>query len=451
MRSVSVIGLGYLGVIQAIVLAESGHSVVAVDTDEGRIKTLSAGVAPFFEPELHERLAKVVELGNIRFVSDFGSWVQAVEIHFLCVGTPYSKDLGSIDDTSLFQVADEISADLRAGALVVGRSTVEVGTAQRLHEHLESKSVSPIRLAWNPEFLSEGTAFRDSFNPERVVIGSNDERALAMLVDLYSDPIYNNAPIVSMDLASAEIVKAAANSFLALKISFINGLSGMAGKAGANITKISHALGLDTRIGTKYLKSGLGFGGGCLPKDTLGFAQTAVILEQETFSRLLMTVLEINAEQVSASLSTVRDLIGDLSGKKICVLGATFKPNTDDIRSSQSLLLVSALLESGAKVSLHDPIGLSKVGLQHQNLYKEKEIGQAFSDADIVVLATEWDDYLDVDPRAYVTSVRRPLILDLRGSLSQETWVKHGWEFARLGEHSNPKDVTANQPNSERT
>jgi UDPglucose 6-dehydrogenase len=164
-----------------------------------------------------------------------------------------------------------------------------------------------------------------------------------------------------------------------------------------------------------------------------------------------MTVLEINAEQVLASLSTVRDLIGDLSGKKVCVLGATFKPNTDDIRSSQSLLLVSALLESGAKVSLHDPIALSKVRLEHQNLYKEKELGQAFFDADIVVLATEWDYYLDVDPRAYFTSVKRPLILDLRGSLSQETWVKHGWEFARFGDHSSPNDVSADHPKSERT
>ena len=431
-RSVSVIGLGYLGLIQAIVLAESGHQVTAVDTDKQKIKGLQMGIAPFFEPELVERMGRLRAGGNLNFTDNYDHWVSNTEIHFLCVGTPLSDDVDGLDTSYLYSAVDSISKDLIEDAIIVGRSTVEVGTADRLKSHLSSKVQKRFHMAWNPEFLSEGSAFKESFHPERIVLGVEDYVSREALLDLYSDKIYNGAPILTMDLSSSELVKVAANSFLAMKISFINGIAGVAESVGADINEISMAIGLDSRIGTKFLKSGLGFGGGCLPKDTSGLASSAASLGQDSFSRLLELTLEINRSRVFAAKETLLGFAGIDQSFTVCVLGATFKPNTDDIRGSQALELVRELLHDGVVVHLHDPVALEKVSIKHPGLKKFDSPQDAIFGSQIVVLATEWEEYLRLDPKSVTNGLESRRVLDLRNALDKKAWSASGWEILSI-------------------
>ena len=431
-RRVSVIGLGYLGLIQAIVLAESGHEVTAVDTDKEKIESLRLGLTPFFEPELKERMRRVKDNGNLTFTDNYETWVATTEIHFLCVGTPLAEDKSGLDASFLFNAVDSISKNLIEDAIIVGRSTVEVGTAERLKRHLSSKVEGQFHIAWNPEFLSEGSAFKESFNPERIVLGVEGDLPKNALVDLYSDKIYNGAPILTMDLASSELVKAAANSFLAMKISFINGIAGLSESVGADVNKISLALGLDSRIGNKFLKSGLGFGGGCLPKDTIGLASSAASLGQGSFSRLLELTLEINRGRVLAAKETILSVMVPDAPIAVCVLGVTFKPNTDDLRGSQSLELIRELLAADAIVNLHDPVALEKVEISHPNLKKFDSSRDAILGSNIVVLATEWEEYLTIDPKSLPNDSGPRTVLDLRNVLDKQNWADSGWQVLSI-------------------
>jgi UDPglucose 6-dehydrogenase len=431
-RRVSVIGLGYLGLIQAIVLAESGHTVTAVDTNKSKVDGLRLGVAPFFEPELQERLLKLRSSGNLTFSDNYEGWVESTEIHFLCVGTPLAEDKSGLDASFLFDAVDSLSRNLMENAIIVGRSTVEVGTAARLKRHLFSKAKKPFHIAWNPEFLSEGSAFRESFHPERIVLGVEDEFSKIALLDLYNDKIYNGAPILMMDLASSELVKAAANSFLAMKISFINGVAGVAESAGADVNQIALALGFDSRIGKKFLKSGLGFGGGCLPKDTRGLASSAASLGQDSFADLLKLTLEINRNRVLSARDSIMALAGPAKSMTVCVLGATFKPNTDDLRGSQALELVRELLASGATVRLHDPVALEKIAIQHEGLHKFESARDAILGSQVVVLATEWNEYLEIDPSSFSNGLDVRRLLDLRNALDKNAWAASGWQILSI-------------------
>ena len=431
-RRVSVIGLGYLGLIQAVVLAESGHQVTAVDTDKQRVKALQLGIPPFFEPELSERMGRLRTEGNLNFTDSYDHWVANTEIHFLCVGTPLKDNEKGLDTSYLYAAVDSISKDLIEDAIIVGRSTVEVGTAESLRNHLSSKVKKRFHIAWNPEFLSEGSAFKESFHPERIVLGVEDEVSRKALLDLYSDEIYNGAPVLTMDLSSSELVKAAANSFLAMKISFINGIAGVAESIGANINDISMAIGLDSRIGPKFLKSGLGFGGGCLPKDTGGLAFSAASLGQNSFSRLLELTLEINRNRVLAAKETLLSVAAKDQPFTVCVLGATFKPNTDDIRGSQALELVRELLSAGVVVHLHDPVALKKISIKHPGLKKFDSSQKAILGSQIVVLATEWEEYLRLDPGAVSNGLASRRVLDLRNALDKKAWAASGWEILSI-------------------
>jgi UDPglucose 6-dehydrogenase len=434
-RNVSVIGLGYLGLIQAIVLAESGHSVTAVDTDKIKVDALRMGFAPFFEPELQERLGNLRSSGNLTFSDNYEGWVESTEIHFLCVGTPLAKGKNGLDASFLFDAVDSISNGLIEDAIIVGRSTVEVGTAERLKQHLSSRVNKRFHMTWNPEFLSEGSAFRESFHPERIVLGVDSEFSKNALLDLYGDKIYNGAPILTMDLASSELVKVAANSFLAMKISFINGIAGVAESVGADTHEIALALGLDSRIGKKFLKSGLGFGGGCLPKDTIGLASSAASLGQGSFSRLLEMTLEINRGRVLAAKDTILSLAVTDVPMTVCVLGATFKPNTDDLRGSQALELIQELLAAGAIVRVHDPVALEKIEISNPNLMKFDSSRDAILGADIVVLATEWEEYLTIDPTSLPNDPGSRMVLDLRNFLDKRAWADSGWKILSILPH----------------
>lgn len=439
-RRVSVIGLGYLGLIQAIVLAESGHEVTAVDTDKDKIIGLRLGVTPFFEPELRERMSRIQAMGNLNFTDNYEGWVATTEIHFLCVGTPLTEDKTRLDNAFLFDAVDSISKDLIEDAIIVGRSTVEVGTAKRLKDHLSSKVKKRFHIAWNPEFLSEGAAFKESFHPERIILGVEADLPKNTLMDLYSDSIYNGAPILTMDLASSELVKSAANSFLAMKISFINGIAGISESVGADVNEISLALGLDSRIGKKFLKSGLGFGGGCLPKDTIGLASSAASLGQGSFSRLLELTLEINRGRVLAAKDTILSFAVPGVPIAVCVLGVTFKPNTDDIRGSQSLELIHELLGAGAIVHVHDPVALEKIEISHPNLRKFDSSRDAILGSKITVLATEWEEYLTIDPKSLPNDSESRIILDLRNFLDKQVWADAGWKIQTILPHT-PKNL----------
>jgi UDPglucose 6-dehydrogenase len=428
---VSVVGLGYLGLIQAIVLAESGHRVTAVDTDRDKVQKLQGGVPPFYEPELLERMTKQVNNQSLLFTDSFGDWVGQKELHFICVGTPMSES-GELDTTALYSALDSLAKDLKEDSIIVGRSTVEVGTSKKLKDYLSSKVSTTFYLAWNPEFLSEGTAFQDSFHPERIVIGVEEEVPREILLSFYQDKIYNSAPVLIMDLASSELVKAAANSFLAMKISYINGLAGMAEEVGADIKSISQALGLDSRIGQKFLRSGLGFGGGCIPKDLASFAETASKLSQNHFSNLLVSALEINKGRVENAVSTVKGLFAHLPDISVCVLGASFKPNTDDVRSSQALALTRKLLDLGVWVRIHDPKALPNVQISHPKLEKVKDLETAISGVDLVIVATEWSAYSELNPDSVVDLPTQAQILDLRNSIDPNAWRNAGWNVVRL-------------------
>jgi UDPglucose 6-dehydrogenase len=287
-------------------------------------------------------------------------------------------------------------------------------------------------MTWNPEFLSEGSAFRESFHPERIVLGVDSEFSKNALLYLYGDEIYNGAPIITMDLASSELVKVAANSFLAMKISFINGIAGVAESVGADTHEIALALGLDSRIGKKFLKSGLGFGGGCLPKDTIGLASSAASLGQGSFSRLLEMTLEINRGRVLAAKDTILSLAVPGVPMTVCVLGATFKPNTDDLRGSQALELIRELLSTGAIVRVHDPVALEKIEISNPNLMKFDSSRDAIQGSHIVVLATEWEEYLTIDPKSLPNDSGSRMVLDLRNFLDKQAWADSGWKILSI-------------------
>ncbi|HEX3190254.1 MAG TPA: UDP-glucose/GDP-mannose dehydrogenase family protein [Streptosporangiaceae bacterium] len=434
MPRVTVIGTGYLGLTHAVCLADLGHDVLAIDVDAEKIAMAANGEAPFFEPGLEPLLRKNLDAGRLRFTMSFAEVGAFGEVHFLCVGTPEGES-GRADLGAVFAAAEALAPHLAAPCLVVGKSTVPVGTARQVMTRM--RAIAPaddVGLAWNPEFLREGFAVQDSLAPDRIVLGVTSDGAAEMLREVYRGPLEAGAPLLVMDLETAELVKVAANAFLATKISFINAMAEVCEQAGADVIPLAEALGYDARIGRRFLSPGLGYGGGCLPKDIRGFRATAADLGVSSLESLLATVDEINLGRRERVVELAFSAAGGaLRGRRVAVLGVAFKPDSDDVRDSPSLAVCDRLAAEGAAVSVHDPVAMPGAARKRPGLRYAPSVFEAAEEADLVLHLTEWSDYRAIDPAALAAVVARRVIIDARCCLDAALWADAGWTVHVLG------------------
>jgi len=427
---ISVIGLGYLGATHAVAMAKLGHQVIGIDNDQAKVASLSRGKVPFFEPGLSQALAEVLADGSITFQQEHNQHSASAELHFLCVGTPQQPD-GSANTDYLFAAIRDLAPQLSAESLVVGKSTVPVGTASRLRGELAGKAEFEPKLVWNPEFLREGTALEDSLTPDRIVIGAGNRSDAEKLLQAYKPILDRGTPLVEVDVQTAELVKVAANAFLATKVSFINAMAEIAEASGADAVALADAIGYDERIGNKYLRTGIGFGGGCLPKDIRGFVARANELGVGSSLDFLVEVDKVNQRRRQRVVELAKLELGDLAGKRIAILGIAFKPDSDDLRDSPALEIARMLSAAGAKVTVTDPEALAGVG--DEALTTEPDVMAALSGAELVILGTEWRQYRDLDPAAAAEQVATKTVIDGRNVLDVSSWQQAGWCVIALG------------------
>lgn len=433
---ISVIGCGYLGAVHAAAMADLGHDVVAVDVDAAKVKALASGTPPFFEPGLPEILISSLASGRLRFTTEISD-VAGASVHFIAVGTPQSLDSTAADLSYVHAALESLIPHLTDADVVVGKSTVPVGTAQRLTHTLLSAG-SAATLAWNPEFLREGFAVKDTLSPDRLVFGLGEgpgkPLARAALHEVYAAAISAGTPVVETDLATAELVKTAANAFLATKISFINAMSEIAEATGANVTELADAIGYDARIGRKFLNAGVGFGGGCLPKDIRAFSARAQELGLGSSVAFLEEVDLINMRQRERVIQRViADAGGDASTIRVAVLGLAFKPHSDDVRDSPALDVAQGLIQAGADVVAYDPQANAPAHKRFPQLKLADTLEQVLVGADIAVLVTEWPEFVSLDPRTAGDLMAHQRIVDARNVLDAELWRAAGFHYSSLG------------------
>ena len=430
--TLSVVGCGYLGATHAACMSSLGFTVVGVDTDPEKVALLQSGKLPFYEPGLDTLLEQEMKTGRLSFTTDFSA-VKDADVHFVCVGTPQSKDGLAADLTYVKSAVAAIAPYLKEGSLVVGKSTVPVGTAQGLRDEL-AKSAPQADLAWNPEFLREGFAVEDTLTPNRLVVGVANDRAEEILKEVYEPVIALGTPWIRADLPTSELVKVAANSFLATKISFINAMAEVCEAAGGDVTVLAKAIGYDPRIGNRFLQAGIGFGGGCLPKDIRAFMARAEELGAKQALEFLREIDAINLRARQRVIDVVRgELSEDLTKYKIAVLGATFKPDSDDVRDSPALDIAAQLQAAGAIVVVHDPQGIEPARKRFPNLQYQEVVTDALKDADLILHLTEWKEYRQIDPAAIASLVKSKIIIDGRNMLDRTMWRNAGWKFHALG------------------
>ena len=428
----SVIGCGYLGATHAAAMSSLGFEVVGIDTDPHKVELLNKGELPFYEPGLDTLLAQEIKTGRLKFTTDYSS-VSDVDVHFICVGTPQRVDGLAADLTYVYASVEAIAPYLKEGSLVVGKSTVPVGTAQAIKDKL-AISAPQSDLAWNPEFLREGFAVEDTLKPNRLVVGVTSNSAEKILQEVYQSLIDAGTPWVRADLPTAELVKVAANSFLATKISFINAMAEVCEAAGADVTVLAKAIGYDPRIGSRFLQAGIGFGGGCLPKDIRAFMARAQELGAEQALEFLREIDAINLRSRQRVIDVVRaDLSEDLTQYKLAILGATFKPDSDDVRDSPALDIAAQLQAAGAHVVVHDPKGIEPARKRFPNLDYAEKITDCVKGADAILHLTEWKEYRDLDPAVIGQLVKSKFIIDGRNALDRDRWRSAGWRFHALG------------------
>ncbi|MCB2177291.1 MAG: UDP-glucose/GDP-mannose dehydrogenase family protein [Actinomycetales bacterium] len=433
---VSVIGCGYLGAVHAAAMAKLGHEVVGVDVDATKVATLSAGDAPFYEPGLPGLLAEVRSTGRLSFTTDIAE-AAGSDVHFVCVGTPQKHGEFGADLTYVDAAVASLLPHLGPGEVVVGKSTVPVGTAEAIAARVADAQPEATVL-WNPEFLREGFAVQDTLHPDRIVIGAPatdaGERATAVLSQVYAIAIAEDTPVVVTDLATAQLVKAAANAFLATKISFINAMAELCEATGANVVALADAIGHDARIGRRFLNAGLGFGGGCLPKDIRAFMARAGELGADQALSFLKEVDAINMRRRVRMVDLARDVCdGSIVGRRVAVLGAAFKPDSDDVRDSPALSVAAQMGLQGATVVVTDPQALDNARRAWPDLRYAETAQQAVADADVVILATEWSEYRALDPAELGALVAHRRMVDGRNVLDPAAWRAAGWTYRALG------------------
>ena len=433
---ISVIGTNYLGANTAAGMAEFGFEVIGVEINESRVKLLNEGKAPLYEPGLDPLLKKHTDSGRLRFTTDYREIADWADVHFICVGTPQSDGDYAADLSQVDSVVEMLAPHLTKPTLVVGRSTVPVGTAARLHERFraESPAGDGVDLAWQPEFLREAHGVDDTLHPDRLVFGVASEAAEQRLREVFATPIAEGSPVVVSNRETAELVKGAANAFLATKISFINALAEMCDVAGADVSELADALGFDNRIGRGMLNAGPGYGGGCLPKDLRSFMARAGELGVEEIITFLRAVDEINRRRRSRIIDVAHELVGaDWAGRKVAVLGAAFKAGTDDVRSSPALDIAGRIQLHGATVTVYDPQATENARRVRPTLNYASSATQACEGAHVVLHLTEWPEFRELDPAELKTVVSNPVIVDGRLLLDADAWRAAGWIYRAPG------------------
>lgn len=428
----SVIGTGYLGTTFAACMSSLGFNVIGIDTDAEKVGRLSSGDLPFYEPDLEEIVKTELATGRLIFTTDF-SKAKDADVHFICVGTPQKEDGLAADLTYIYGAVAGITPFLKSGSLVVGKSTVPVGTAQNLREQL-AISAPQADLAWNPEFTREGFAVEDSLRPDRIVIGVTNDRAEEILREVYAPLLEIGTPWIRADLPTTELVKMAANSFLATKISFINAMAEVCEAAGGDVTVLARAIGYDPRIGNKFLKAGIGFGGGCIPKDIRAFIARAEELGATQALEFLRDIDSINLRARQRVIDVVRSTLSeDLTGFKIAVLGAAYKPDSDDVRDSPALDIAAQIHAAGASVSIHDPKAIENARKRFPAMTYAQTVDECVTGSDLVLHLTEWREYRELNPEKLAKLVNVPRMIDGRNALDRVRWVAAGWKFHALG------------------
>lgn len=433
----TVIGTGYLGATHAACMAELGHEVLGVDVDAAKIEALQAGKVPFFEPGLPEVLERNIEAGRLNFTTDYAEAAEFAKVHFLGVGTPQRHGSYAADMTYVKAVITDLVPQLTGDNLILGKSTVPVGTAAELQDMANelAPAGTTVEIAWNPEFLREGYAVKDTITPDRIVLGVQEGgRAEEVAREVYAQPLAADTPFIVTDLQTAELVKVAANAFLATKISFINAVSEICEIAGADVTQLADAIGYDDRIGRKFLGAGLGFGGGCLPKDIRAFMARAGELGADQALTFLREVDAINMRRRDRVVDLAKaSFAGSLLGHRVTVLGCAFKPNSDDVRDSPALSVAGSLSLAGAAVTVYDPEGMENAKKVFPTLNYAADCESALRDAELVILATEWKEFKELDPAVAGELVSRRHVIDGRNVFDVEAWQTAGWTLDALG------------------
>lgn len=436
----TVIGTGYLGATHAACMAELGHEVLGVDVDENKISALKSGKVPFYEPGLPEVLERNIEAGRLDFSTDYEEAAEFGNLHFLGVGTPQRRGSYAADMTYVKAVITDLVPKLKGDHIIFGKSTVPVGTAAELQELANELAPegTTVEIAWNPEFLREGYAVKDTITPDRIVLGvgetNNESRAEEVAREVYAQPLSQDTPFIVTDWQTAELVKVSANAFLATKISFINAVSEICEIAGADVTALADAIGLDERIGRKFLGAGLGFGGGCLPKDIRAFMARAGELGADQALTFLREVDAINMRRRDRVVDLAKEAFnGSLLGHRVTVLGCAFKPNSDDVRDSPALSVAGSLSLAGAAVTVYDPEGMDNAKKVFPTLDYAANTDDALREAELVILATEWKQFKELDPQQAGQLVDNKHIIDGRNVLPVEDWQQAGWKVEALG------------------
>ena len=441
---IAVIGTGYLGATHAACIATLGHEVLGVDVDEAKLAKLRSGELPFYEPGLDELTLEMMNSGNLRFTSSYAEAADFAEAFFIAVGTPQRQGEFAADVSAIDSVIEELAPLIRRPAVIFGKSTVPVGTAARLRRR--ARELSPagdqLQLAWNPEFLREGHAIADTLRPDRLVLGTADDQnspSEAVARQIYAQLVDDGVPFLVTDLATAELVKTSANAFLATKISFINAVSEICEATGADVVELANAIGYDPRIGRAFLNAGLGFGGGCLPKDIRAFMARAGELGADQAMAFLREVDNINMRRRTQMVELTRHACGTLLGTRIAVLGAAFKPDSDDARDSPALNVAGQLQLQGAAVSVYDPKAMENSRRLFPTLGYAMSVNAACERADVVLVLTEWREFREIDPAALASVVRHRRMIDGRNCLDAAAWQSAGWEYRAYGRRASRK------------
>jgi UDPglucose 6-dehydrogenase len=414
-------------------MAELGHEVIGIEPDSGKLEALKAGILPFHEPGLDQALTKVLQEQRITFQSQHNQDSASADLHFICVGTPQTKGSDAADTSYVVAAAKELAKWIKPTAVVAGKSTVPVGTAATLKSAMTEIAGFDVHLAWNPEFLREGTALEDSLRPDRIVVGTWSQHSVDMLREVYAPILATGTPFLELDVPTAELVKVAANAFLATKISFINAMAEVAEVSGADAVSLAKAIGYDERIGNKFLRTGIGFGGGCLPKDIRGFVARAEELGVGSAVDFLKDVDAVNLRRRDKVVELATAELGSLTGKKVTMLGISFKPDSDDLRDSPALEISQRLTAQGATVTVHDPVSLVPLATRSPELLTEENLMSAATGAELVILGTEWKQYREIDPVEFGKMVETKTVIDGRNVLDVAKWQAAGWRVIALG------------------
>lgn len=432
---ITMIGAGYVGLVSGVCFADFGHDVICLDKDEGKIQALKQGQIPIFEPGLDHLVASNVASGRLSFTTDLKSAVAESDVIFIAVGTPSRRGDGHADLSYVYAAAQEIAGNLKGFTVVVTKSTVPVGTGDEVERIIrETNPEADVAVVSNPEFLREGAAIEDFKRPDRIVVGlnGNDQRAREVMTEVYRPLYLNQAPLVFTTRRTSELIKYAGNAFLAMKITFINEMADLCEKVGADVQDVARGIGLDGRIGSKFLHAGPGYGGSCFPKDTLALVKTAQ--DHDSPVRLVETTVAINDNRKRAmGRKVIAAAGGDVRGRKIAVLGLTFKPNTDDMRDSPAIAIVQTLQDVGAKVVGYDPEGIENARKVIEGMDYATDPYDAAADADALVIVTEWNEFRALDFARLKTVMKTPLLVDLRNIYRKDEVARHGFSYASIG------------------